>query len=152
MAKQLNEQTCTQISEKLASFLANTFVLYVKTLNFHWNMQGPQFHMYHLLLQDQYENMAGANDDLAERIRMLGHPAPGTMAHLLQLSSLKESSKPLKMEQMVKELTQDHEEMVEQCHTLIAFVDEVCDQGTSDLMAERIRFHSKQAWLLRSHH
>ncbi|MCH9627653.1 MAG: DNA protection during starvation protein 2 [Chlamydiales bacterium] len=149
--KTLSSDTIDQITKKLSHFLADTFVLYVKTLNFHWNMVGKEFYMYHRLLQEQYEEMQEATDELAERIRMLGREAPGTMKQFLEFASLKEASAPPPLEQMVLELVENHEEMVAQCHETIQFMDKVLDQGTSDLLVERIRFHSKQAWLLRSH-
>jgi starvation-inducible DNA-binding protein len=151
MKKTLNDQTIDQITSKLAHFLADTFVLSVKTLNFHWNMKGAEFFMYHKLLEEQYKKLSEAIDDLAERMQMLGRAAPGSMAEFLNLACLKESSSHLTQEQMIHELVQNHEELVEHCHALIKFTDSVFDQGTSDLMIEQIRFHAKQAWLLRSH-
>jgi starvation-inducible DNA-binding protein len=149
--KALDEKTIDKITKQLSHFLSDTFVLYVKTLNFHWNMVGTEFFMYHKLLEKQYEDMAKAIDEIAERIRMLGRIAPGTMADFLKLSSLKEGSSKLGQKQMIKELVESHENLVEECHELIQFTESVNDQGTSDLVIEQIRFHAKQAWLLRSH-
>lgn len=151
MKKALSSETIDQIIEKLSHFLSDTAVLYVKTLNFHWNMEGREFFMYHRLLQEQYEELQEAIDDLAERIRMLGRPSPGSMKKFLELSCIKESDKELSAEKMVQMLVDDHEALIEHCHSLIQFTDEKKDQGTSDLLIERIRSHSKQAWLLRSH-
>lgn len=153
MAKKqtINQKTMNQIALMLAHFLSNNFVLYVKTLNFHWNMAGPQFFMYHKLLEHQYEELAKANDDLAERIRMLGGLSPGSMKELLSLAGLKESKSNLSWQEMIQDLVASHEAMIEECHHLIEFTDQKKDQGTSDLIIERIRFHDKQAWLLRSH-
>ncbi len=148
--KQLDPNTVSEIAKRLSRFLADTSVLYIKTLNFHWNMVGPQFFMYHKLLQEQYEEMAEAIDDLAERIRGLGHPAPGSMKDFLELATLKESTSPLSQDEMVNSLIKDHESLESQLHEQIAFTEEALDQGTADLLVERIRFHSKQAWLLRS--
>jgi starvation-inducible DNA-binding protein len=149
--KTLSEKTIDQICTKLADFLADTFILYVKTLNYHWNMQGPNFFMYHKLLESQYEQMAHANDEIAERIRMLGRSAPATLASFLKLTSLKEGKTGLSEEQMIHDLAESHEIMVESCHKLISFTENAEDQGTADLIIEQIRFHAKQAWLLRSH-
>lgn len=149
--KTLNAKTIESITPLLSSLLANTSVLYVKTLNFHWNMVGPHFFMYHKLLEEQYKEMAEALDELAERVRMLGHKAPGSMAQFLKIATLKEATENLSEQQMILELAENHEEMVEICHRTIAHLDSVLDQGSSDLVVERIRFHSKQAWLLRSH-
>ncbi len=139
------------IPDLLAHFLADTLVVYFKTLNFHWNMVAPQFFMYHKLLEEQYKELQGAADDIAERIRMLRKKAPGSMKEMLTLASLKESPSSLKGDQMVKELVHAHEEMVKKSHALIQYAEAQKDQGTSDMMIERLRFHDKQAWLLRSH-
>lgn len=146
-----NPKKSNPIIRELAQFLANTFVLYMKTLNFHWNMVGPQFFMYHKLLEHQYEELAGANDELAERIRMLGGLSPGSMQEMLALADIVESPPNLTWQEMIKELISCHETMIKYCHQLIAFSDSQGDQGTSDLIIERIRSHDKQAWLLRSH-
>lgn len=151
MGKTLSDKTRKQIADRLAIFVADTFTLYVKTLNFHWNMRGAQFFMFHRLLEEQYKDMAEGADELAERIRGLGEMAPGSMKEFLKLTNLSESASKLPQNEMVLELVLDHETLVEECHELIQFVDEQLDQGTSDLLADRIRFHSKQAWLLRSH-
>jgi starvation-inducible DNA-binding protein len=149
--KTLTPESIDQISQKLSHFLSDTFVLYVKTLNFHWNMVSREFYMYHRLLEEQYKELQEAIDDLAERIRMLGRASPGSMRQFLQLASLKESESEKTAEQMVQDLIEAHEEMVEHCHKVIKFTDQAQDQGTSDLLIERIRSHAKQAWLLRSH-
>jgi starvation-inducible DNA-binding protein len=151
MKKTLDDKTMDEINARLAHFLADTFILYAKTLNFHWNMVGPQFFMYHKLLEEQYKKMSEAIDEIAERIRMLKGTAPGSLREYLDLACLKESSAHLSQEHMVRELATNHEEMVEHCHELIRYTDSVSDQGTSDLLIEQIRFHAKQAWILRSH-
>ncbi len=146
-----DKKKAAQVVELLRHFVADTAVLYFKTLNFHWNMEGPQFFMYHRLLEEQYKEMADAMDELSERIRMLGHKAPGSMAEYLKLTCVKESRDTLPWKEMVKELVKSHESMVSHLHELINFCDENYDQGTSDLLIERIRFHDKAAYLLRSH-
>jgi starvation-inducible DNA-binding protein len=140
-----------EIPTGLSHILADTGVLYFKTLNFHWNMVGPEFYMYHRLLEEQYKELAEALDDLAERIRMLGFPAPGSMSAFLQLACMNESLENLSQEEMVRELVESHESMVEHCRELIKASDALSDQGTSDLLIERLRLHDKNAWLLRSH-
>lgn len=140
-----------EIAKKLSHFLADNFALYVKTLNYHWNMVGPEFFMYHKLLEEQYQELAEASDELAERIRMLGFQAPATMQDFLKLTCLKEGKAGLSQDKMIAELVKDHESMVSHAHGLIAFTDEKKDQGTSDLVIERLRFSDKAAWLLRSH-
>lgn len=149
--KSLSEKTMKDVCLKLGAFLADSFVLYTKTLNFHWNMEGPQFFMYHKLLEQEYEELAEANDEIAERIRMLGGKAPATLQEFLKLASLSEGKSTQSWEKMIQELVEDHETMVEKCHELIEFTNSVNDEGTSDLIVDRIRSHSKEAWLLRSH-
>lgn len=136
---------------KLSHFLADTTVLYFKTLNFHWNMVGEEFYMFHKLLEEQYKDLAVAMDDVAERIRQIGYPAPGSMAEMLKLAFLKENDKQLTQQQMIKTLAADHDDMVTQCHYLISFFDESEDPGSSDLIVDRLRAHDKIAWLLKSH-
>lgn len=149
--KTLSSDTIDTITEQLGHFLSDTFLLYVKTLNFHWNMVGREFFMYHKLLEEQYKELQEAIDELAERIRMLGRKAPGSMKRFLEQTQLKEPKEELNADQMVKELVHDHESLIESCHKLINFTEEASDQGTADLLIKRIRSHSKEAWLLRSH-
>ncbi len=154
MAKRKRESETQKdhyVPKGLSHILADTSVLYFKTLNFHWNMVGPEFFMYHRMLEEQYKELAEALDELAERIRMLGFSAPGSMEALLQLACLNESPENLSQDEMVKELVKSHESMVEHCGALIKISDALDDQGTSDLLIERLRAHDKNAWLLRSH-
>lgn len=139
------------ICKKLSHFLADSFVAYVQTLNFHWNMRGPEFFMYHKLLETQYKDLAEGIDELAERIRMLGGKAPGTLEAFLKLATLPETSKELSQKQMIEELAKSHKSLSERAHSLIQFTDEHQDPGTSDLLIERMRFHDMQRWLLHSH-
>lgn len=148
--KTLDEKTIDQMTGMLTKLLADTFVLYVKTLNFHWNMIGPEFFMYHRLLEEQYQEMAQGIDDLAERIRQLGRVSPGSMEEFLKLSNMAEAIRPPSQNEMVKILVLDNEEIEETIHKANAFADSVLDQGTSDLLNGRIRAHAKNAWLLRS--
>ncbi|MCP5469185.1 MAG: DNA starvation/stationary phase protection protein [Chlamydiales bacterium] len=140
-----------EVIKKLSHFLADSYVLYIKTLNFHWNMTGSEFFMFHKLLQDQYEALAEASDDVAERIRQLGGKAPGSMAEFLKLACMKESLTDLSMTEMVRELVASHELMVKHAGEIIAYCDQNGDPGTSDMIVGRMRDHDKQAWLLRSH-
>jgi len=149
-AKKPKEKVDT-LYKALALFTADTMVLYVKTLNFHWNMTGPQFFMYHRLLEEQYKNLAEGLDELAERIRMLGGEAPGSMKDFLKLAQLKESAGTLSQNEMVKELVRSHTSMSHLCHQVIEISNQQRDEGTTDLLIERLRFHDQQAWLLRSH-
>lgn len=147
----LNKKATTQICERLAHFMADSFVVYMKTLNFHWNMIGENFYMYHKLLEDQYNEAIIGIDAVAERIRQLGLQAPANMAEILSLSCIKESKAKLSQLQMVKELANDNSLLVEHCREIINYSDEEDDQGTSDLLIDRMRAHDKNAWMLRSH-
>lgn len=145
------KQPSDTVAKRLSHYLADTALLYMKTLNYHWNMVGPEFFMYHKLLEGQYEELSEALDEIAERIRMLGPKAPATMKEYLELASLKEGKSTHTQDQMVHELIKDHESMVWSATQLISFSDEQEDAGTSDLIVKWLRFHDKNAWLLRSH-
>lgn len=148
----MKKQTTNPICDCLGRLLADTFILYVKTLNFHWNMTGSHFFMYHKLLQEQYESMVEPIDELAERIRMLHGRPPSSMGEFIKLGCLKESSPLLDDLQMIKELVAGHEHLVKHYGEAIALSQKVGDEGTADLLIERMRDHDKQAWLLRSHY
>ncbi|MCH9609180.1 MAG: DNA protection during starvation protein 2 [Chlamydiales bacterium] len=147
----MDTKTIDQMCDKLSHLVADTFVLYVKTLNFHWNMVSPQFFMYHKLLQSQYEGLQELGDELAERIRQFQRTSPGSMAEFIKLSCLKESPTNLTDREMIEELVSVHEKLVEHCREAIGFADSIEDHGTSDLLVQQMRDHDKQAWLLRSH-
>lgn len=135
----------------LTSFLANTAIVYIKTLNFHWNMKGEQFFMYHRLLQELYEELAEGLDEIAERIQMLGAVAPGSMEEFLKLATLKEVRGAPSQSKMVAALTKDLAALVAEGEQLIALSEEAGDPATADLVVQRIRAHDKYAWLLRNH-
>lgn len=147
----MKETQIDQVCQKLSHLLGDTQVLYVKTLNFHWNMHSPQFFMYHKLLQTHYEDLQEVGDELAERIRMLQRSAPGSMAEFLKLACLKESANNLSGQQMIEELVANREHMVKHYLEVIQYTDSIGDQGSSDMLVSQLRDHDKQAWLLRSH-
>lgn len=149
--RKIDRKKVQVICESLSHFLADTFVIYVKTLNFHWNMVGSEFYMYHKFLEEQYEELQEASDSLAERLRMLHFKAPATLKEFLELSCVSEPKGALTQEKMIRELASDHEMMVEHAGSIIDYCDEAFDQGTSDLLIERKRAHDKFAWMLRSH-
>lgn len=151
VATKTSKKSENAIVSRLSHFLADSFVVYVKTLNFHWNMVGSGFFMYHKLLEEQYKELADAADELAERVRMLGSHAPASLKEFLALSQIKESSGKLSQEKMVAELVKDHETLVKSASELIKLTEQANDQGTGDLMIERLRASDKYAWLLRSH-
>lgn len=128
----------------------DTAVLYVKTLNYHWNMTGPQFFMYHRLLEEQYKEMAEALDEISERLRAIGFLAPGTMAEFCKNCSLKEGDSSLSQNAMVLSLINDHEKMAANFIKACSVCEDANDPGSADLCIRRELFHSKAAWLLRS--
>jgi starvation-inducible DNA-binding protein len=148
---QLDRAVCQDMTQLLSHILADNYVLYVKTQNFHWNIVDPRFYSLHLLFEEQYEDLAEAADDLAERIRMIQGRAPATMAEFLELTSLKEPKEQLEGNQMISELMHDHEVIAGKMRAGIVKSGEMGDDGTMDLLTERLRKHEKAAWMLRSH-
>jgi len=140
-----------QMSQYLAKVLADTYLLYTKTQNFHWNVIDPRFYSLHKLLEAQYKELAEALDDIAERIRMLNHKTPATLGSFLKLSSLKESYDDLSGDEMLLQLLQDHETVIRNIRTQIEQSTPLKDEGTIDLFIDRLRAHEKMAWMLRSH-
>jgi len=138
------------IVSKLGILLASNYTLYLKTQNFHWNVVGPFFQTLHLMFEGQYQELALANDAIAERIRSLGAPAPGTYKEFSELSILEEPKAGLTANEMVKELLSDYEKLDEFTHALLTEASEVKDEGTVDLLTSRISVGEKTAWMLRS--
>jgi len=139
-----------KITEGLKYFLADTYMLYLKTQNFHWNLVGANFYSFHILLEKQYEDMAEAVDEVAERIRALGEFAPATFTEFKKLTQLKEEKKSLKQNQMIETLTHDHEKIAKITKKLIRLSQDEYDDITADMLIKRIAFHEKSAWMLRS--
>jgi starvation-inducible DNA-binding protein len=139
-----------QISEGLSRVLADTYVLYGKTHGFHWNVTGPMFNTLHLMFMEQYTELWTALDEIAERIRALGVPAPFGST-LSALASLEDSSSltPAAM-QMVRELVEGHEAVARTARSVFSVADEANDQPSADLLTQRLQIHEKTAWMLRS--
>ncbi len=148
----LDAKIVDEIVSKLSTFLADHAVLYMKTLNFHWNMIGPHFFVFHRLLEEQYTELAISLDEIAEHIRSFDRLAPGSMQEFLQLARLKESPNTLSQDEMIYELIASNEMMSENCSELIAFADRCKAPATTDLLTQRLKIHEKAAWLLRSHY
>jgi starvation-inducible DNA-binding protein len=140
-----------KIADKLKNFLADTYAIYLKTQNFHWNLVGSNFYSLHILFEKQYKDMADAVDEIAERIRSLGFLVPGSFAEFKKLSIFKEAEKILKQDQMIKILTKDHELIAKLGKPILRFAQDEYDDITSDMIIKRITFHEKTAWMLRSH-
>ncbi|EKD54951.1 MAG: hypothetical protein ACD_60C00030G0001 [uncultured bacterium] len=140
----------TQMSEGLAKLLADTYTLYLKTQNFHWHVTGPHFHSLHKMFEEEYIELANAVDEIAERIRALGAPAPASFGEFLKLTSIKEeTAKPSAIE-MVKKLLHDHETVIKHIESLMPLAQKVEDEATLDLLITRSEIHQKTAWMLRS--
>lgn len=141
------------IAEKLGKLLADEFILYTKTLNAHWNIEGPDFHAVHLYFGELYEQSAEIVDAVAERIRQLGHYAPGTLKDFIKLTHLTEQSKGGNSSaEFIKNLLGDHESIIEFIRSLIReFGEADKDAGTGDFVTSLMAKHEKTAWMLRSH-
>lgn len=148
----LTDTSRKQVSEYLAQTLSDTYLLQVKTKFYHWNVTGHQFASLHALFDAQYTELSGAVDEIAERIRALGHTSPGTLRDFLQLSSLTEDKTlPEDWTIMVKNLVSGHEEIIRECRGKLALTQKADDEGTADLYIRRLLAHEKAAWMLRSH-
>jgi starvation-inducible DNA-binding protein len=146
----IDEKARGEIAEGLSRFLADTYSLYLKTHNFHWNVTGPMFQTLHLMFEGQYTELAVAVDLIAERIRALGFPAPATYSEFARLSSIPETPGVLKAEDMIRELVAGQESVVRTARSIFPVVDQVNDEPTADLLTQRMQVHEKTAWMLRS--
>ena len=146
----ISEQDRRGIVDGLSRLLADTYTLYLKTHNFHWNVTGPMFQTLHLMFETQYIELADAVDLVAERIRALGSPAPGTYSMFQALSSIKEPDGVPDAQEMIRQLTLDHEAVTRTARTLFPAVDKAGDEPTADLLTQRMQVHEKTAWMLRS--
>jgi len=138
------------IADGLSHLLADTYSLYLKTHNFHWNVTGPMFQTLHVMFETQYDELAIAVDLIAERIRALGHPAPGTYGDYQRLSAIAETVGVPKATDMIAELVQGQETVVRTARSLFPAVEVAHDEATADLLTQRIQLHEKTAWMLRS--
>ncbi len=139
-----------KIAKGLSAFLADSYTLYLKTHNFHWNVTGPQFNSLHLMFMTQYTEQWTALDLIAERIRALGHPAPGTYAEFARLASVKEVEGVPNANDMIRHLMAAQEATARTARKLFPVVDAANDQPTADLLTQRMQVHEKTAWMLRS--
>ncbi len=138
------------VSSALSHVMADTYSLYLQTHNFHWNVEGPMFNTLHLMFEIQYNELWMAVDTLAERIRALGFPAPGTYSELGSLTSIEEvSGVPAAMD-MVSYLVKGHEAVTRTARTAFQAADKAGDESTADVLTQRLQVHEKTAWMLRS--
>lgn len=140
----------TEIADGLSDLLANTYTLYTQTQGYHWNVTGPNFPALHQLLEDQYIELQGAVDTVAERVRAVGGKAPGSFADFLERTSVKDNKGATAPTQMIKDLIEGHETIVRTARPLVEIAEKADDVASADLVTERIRAHEKTAWMLRA--
>jgi starvation-inducible DNA-binding protein len=138
------------IAAGLSKLLADTYTLYLQTHNFHWNVTGPMFQTLHLMFETQYNELALAVDQIAERIRALGYRAPGTYGEFSNLSAVKEVDGSPKAEDMIRILVEGQETVVRTARSVFPLVDDAHDEPSADLLTQRMQVHEKTAWMLRS--
>ena len=146
----INETDRKEIAEGLSRLLADSYTLYLKTHNFHWNVKGPMFQTLHLMFETQYTELALAVDLIAERIRALGFPAPATYSEFSRISSIKEDQGVPDAESMIRLLIIGQEAVVRTARSIFPLVDRVNDEPSADLLTQRMQVHEKTAWMLRS--
>jgi starvation-inducible DNA-binding protein len=139
-----------KIAKGLSKLLADSYTLYLKTHNFHWNVKGPMFNTLHLMFEGQYLELAGAVDIIAERIRALGFPAPGSYKEFAALSSIEEATGQQTAEEMIRQLVAGQEAVTRTARSIFPVVDAAADEPTADLLTQRMQLHEKNAWMLRS--
>jgi starvation-inducible DNA-binding protein len=147
----LAENVRQQLAQHLSLILADTYVLYTKTQNFHWNVVDPNFYSLHSFLKKQYKDLGEAIDEIAKRIRMLGERSPGSLKQFLAMSSFKESDGNIPADKMVLELLEDHDTLCGYIRERIELAAKLGDEGTADLLIQRLRAHEESSWMLRSH-
>ena len=147
----ISEKDRAAIAKGLSRLLADTYTLYLTTHNFHWNVTGPMFNTLHQMFMVQYTELWAAVDPVAERIRSLGHPAPGSYAQFIHLASVPDvPSTPPKALEMVRILVQGHEAVARTARELFPVADKASDEPTADLLTQRLTVHEQTAWMLRS--
>ena len=146
----IDEATRKEIADGLSRVLADTYTLYLKTHNFHWNVTGPMFQTLHLMFETQYTELSTAVDLIAERIRSLGFPAPGTYSQFAELSSIQETTGVPDAQEMIRLLVEGQEAVVRTARSIFPTVEKASDEPTADLLTQRMQVHEKTAWMLRS--
>ena len=146
----INDQDRKEIAAGLSKLLADSYTLYLKTHNFHWNVTGPMFSTLHTLFEQQYTELATAVDEIAERIRALGIVAPGSYKQFGELSSIKEETGNPSAEDMIRQLVEGQESVVKTARSVFPVVEKANDEPTADLLTQRMQLHEKNAWMLRS--
>ena len=145
-----SDQLASQIAEGLGRLLADTYSVYLKTQNYHWNVRGPLFHTLHAMFEEQYTELAEAIDEIAERIRALGFNAPGSFSEFSRLSTINEATEVPNAQQMIADLIEDQATLVATAKEVFPLVERANDEPTADLLIRRMQVHEKTAWMLRS--
>lgn len=145
-----NEAAQKDLIKGLCHFLADTYTLYLKTHNYHWNVKGPMFFTLHTMFETQYTELALAVDNIAERIRALDARAPGSYKEYAELTQIEEAGKEVSAQQMIKNLAADQAKIVASAKVIFPIAASLDDEATSDMMVERMQIHEKTAWMLRS--
>ncbi len=146
----IREEDRAELAAELSKLLADSYTLYLKTHNFHWNVTGPMFQTLHLMFETHYTELALAVDLIAERIRALGHPAPGSYKAFAKLTSIEESERVPPAQEMIRQLVTGHETVARTARSVEKLADRVGDPVTADLATQRLQVHEKTAWMLRS--
>jgi len=146
----ISESDRSKIAAGLSGLLADSYTLYLMTHNYHWNVTGPMFNTLHLMFETQYNELWTATDLIAERIRSLGFPAPGTYSEFASLSSIEEMVGVPETTEMLRLLVEGNEAVVRTSRSIFPLVDKANDEPTADLLTQRMQVHEKNAWMLRS--
>lgn len=146
----INQEERVEIANHLANLLADSYSLYIKTHNFHWNVTGPMFNTLHLMFETHYTELALAVDLVAERIRALGFIAPGSYSEFAKLSKIKEHAGDTEANDMIRFLIEAHEQVIKTAREVLPSADKANDQVTIDLVTQRLQVHEKTVWMLRS--
>lgn len=146
----ITDKNRKEIAEGLKKLLADNYFLYLKTQNYHWNIKTENFIGLHLMLEEQYTTLSKTIDVIAERIRALGYPAPGSFREFKELSDMKEGDSNYTSNEMIEDLLKSHEMAASTMRSMIRITSDVYDEATIDLLTEGLKFHEKTAWILRS--
>ena len=146
----ISEADRKELAQGLSRLLADTYTLYLKTHNYHWNVTGPMFQTLHLMFEGQYNELALAVDAIAERIRALGFPAPGTYIQYAKLTTIKEDTDVPSAQVMIRNLVEAQESVIRTARSIFPLAEKSSDETTADLLTQRLQIHQKTAWMLRS--
>ena len=146
----ISQEDRSRIADGLSRLLADSYTLYLKTHNYHWNVTGPQFNTLHLMFEGQYTELATAVDEIAERIRALGIKAPGSYRDFSTMTSIEEANGEESAEEMTRQLAIGQETIVRTAREIFPAADAANDEPTADLLTQRMQIHEKNAWMLRS--